>query len=167
MSPIFLWYMLWNPAFSHVATPENLRCFCDPEKNRVDFTERLRFSNQGADWMEDYFYSRKSDFFFSIFDNSCTCVLVTKIFCINLISCFQPQGLSCKVCQSLRKKGHTGCSFWDRFRNFLHNFTWFFQFISWTNWVNSGKSMDSCWISCQVMAEMKKVYDDLIIIRLY
>ena len=28
----------------------------------------------------------------------------------------------------------------------------FFQFISWTNWVNSGKFMDNWWISCQVMA---------------
>ena len=27
--------------------------------------------------------------------------------------------------------------------------------------------MDICWISCQVMADMKKVYDDLIIINLY
>ena len=33
--------------------------------------------------------------------------------------------------------------------------------------VNSGKFMDNCWISCQVMANMKKVYDDLIIINLY
>ena len=30
--------------------------------------------------------------------------------------------------------------------------------------VNPGKFMDNCWISCQVMADMKKVYDDLIII---
>ena len=36
----------------------------------------------------------------------------------------------------------------------------FCQFISWTNWVNAGKS-------CQVMADMKKVYDELIIINLY
>ena len=43
----------------------------------------------------------------------------------------------------------------------------FCQFISWTNWVNSGKFMDNCWISCQVMADLKKVYDDLIIINLY
>ena len=43
----------------------------------------------------------------------------------------------------------------------------FFQFISWTNWVNSGKFMDNCWISCQVMADMEKIYDDLIIINLY
>ena len=43
----------------------------------------------------------------------------------------------------------------------------FCQFISWTNWVNSGKFMDNCWISCQVMADMKKVCDDLIIINLY
>ena len=42
----------------------------------------------------------------------------------------------------------------------------FFQFISWTNLVNSGKSMDNCWISCQVMAGMKKAYNDLTIINL-
>ena len=28
----------------------------------------------------------------------------------------------------------------------------FCHFISWTNWVNSGKFMENCWISCQVMA---------------
>ena len=45
----------------------------------------------------------------------------------------------------------------------------FCQFISWTNWVNSGKSMYNCWISCQVMADndMEKIYDNLIIINLY
>ena len=43
----------------------------------------------------------------------------------------------------------------------------FCQFISLTNWVNSGKFMDNCWISYQVMADMRKVYDDLIIINLY
>ena len=43
----------------------------------------------------------------------------------------------------------------------------FCQFISWTNWVNSGKCMDHCWISCQVRADMKKVYDDIIMINLY
>ena len=43
----------------------------------------------------------------------------------------------------------------------------FFQFISWTNFVNSGKFMNNWWISCQVMADMKKIYDDLIIINLY
>ena len=34
----------------------------------------------------------------------------------------------------------------------------FCQFISWTNWVNSGKFMETeyCWISCQVMADMEK-----------
>ena len=42
----------------------------------------------------------------------------------------------------------------------------FCHFISWTNWVNSGKFMDNCWISCQVMADMKKVYNNLIIINL-
>ena len=43
----------------------------------------------------------------------------------------------------------------------------FCQFISWTYWVNSGKFMDNCWILCQVKADMKKGYDDLIIINLY
>jgi hypothetical protein len=43
----------------------------------------------------------------------------------------------------------------------------FCHVISWTNWVNSGKFMDNCWISCQFMADMKKVYDNLIIINLY
>ena len=43
----------------------------------------------------------------------------------------------------------------------------FCQFISCTNWVNSGKFINNCLISCQVMAGMKKVYDDLIIINLY
>ena len=42
----------------------------------------------------------------------------------------------------------------------------FFQFISWTNWVNSGKYMDNCWISCQVIADIKKVYNNLIIFNL-
>ena len=59
----------------------------------------------------------------------------------------------------------TGYSFWDQLRNFLHEL--FCQFISWTNWVNSGKFMDNCWISCQVMAGMEKFYDDLIIFNLY
>ena len=27
--------------------------------------------------------------------------------------------------------------------------------------------MDNCWMSCQVVADMKKVYNDLIIINLY
>ena len=31
-------FFLWNPAFSQDATLENLRCFCHPGKNRVDFT---------------------------------------------------------------------------------------------------------------------------------
>ena len=43
----------------------------------------------------------------------------------------------------------------------------FCQFISSTNWVNSGKFMDNWWISCQVMADMKNFYDDLMIITLY
>ena len=51
------------------------------------------------------------------------------------------------------------------FYTYLHEL--FCQFINWTNWVNSGKFMDNCWISCQVMADMKKVYDDLTIINLY
>ena len=36
------------------------------------------------------------------------------------------------------------------------------QFISWTNWANSGKFI--CWISCQIMADIKKIYDDLIVL---
>ena len=43
----------------------------------------------------------------------------------------------------------------------------FCQFISWTNWVNAGKFMGNCWISFQVMADMKKNFDDLIIVNLY
>ena len=39
----------------------------------------------------------------------------------------------------------------------------FFQFISWTDWVNAGKFLDNCWISWQIMADMKEVYDNLII----
>ena len=42
----------------------------------------------------------------------------------------------------------------------------FCQFLTWTDLVNSAKFMDNCWISCQVMADMKKVYDNLIIINL-
>ena len=43
----------------------------------------------------------------------------------------------------------------------------FCQFITWTNWENTGKFTDNCWISCQVMADMKKVYNNFIIISLY
>ena len=43
----------------------------------------------------------------------------------------------------------------------------FCQFISWTNLVNSGKSMDNCWTSCQVMTNMENFYVDLRIINLY
>ena len=32
----------------------------------------------------------------------------------------------------------------------------FCQFIKWTNFGNSGKSMDNCWMSRRVMADMKK-----------
>ena len=32
----------------------------------------------------------------------------------------------------------------------------FCQFVNWTNWVNFGKFMDNCWISCQVMVDIKK-----------
>ena len=38
----------------------------------------------------------------------------------------------------------------------------FCQVISLSNWVNSGKFMDNC----QVMVDMKKVYNDLTIINL-
>ena len=43
----------------------------------------------------------------------------------------------------------------------------FGQFIRWTNWVNFDNFVDNCWISCQVMADRKKVYDCLTIINLY
>ena len=43
----------------------------------------------------------------------------------------------------------------------------FSQFISWTNWVNSGKFRDNSGISCQVMADMENFYANLIIINLY
>ena len=59
----------------------------------------------------------------------------------------------------------TGYSFLDRLCNFLHEL--FYQFISWTNWVNSGKCMDNCWISCQRYGWYEKVYNDFIIINLY
>ena len=52
------------------------------------------------------------------------------------------------------------------FAIFYTNLHEFYQFISWTNWVNSGKSMVNCWISCKVMADMEKFYKDLIIINL-
>ena len=60
---------------------------------------------------------------------------------------------------------HTGYSFCDRLCNVVHKM--FCQFISWTNWVNSGEFMENCWISCQVMADMENFYDDLRIINLY
>ena len=41
------------------------------------------------------------------------------------------------------------------------------SYLSWTNWVNSGKFMDNCWILCQVMADKENFYNDLIIINLY
>ena len=50
------------------------------------------------------------------------------------------------------------------FTKILHEL--FCQFISWTNWVYSGKFLDNCWISCQVMADMEIFYNDLIIITL-
>ena len=64
---------------------------------------------------------------------------------------------SCQV--QVKKK--TGYFFLDQLCNFFHEL--FCQFISWINWVNSGKFIDNCWISCQVMADMKKVCNDLII----
>ena len=59
-----------------------------------------------------------------------------------------------------RMVSFTGYSFWDQLRIFYTNLHELFcQLISWTNRVNSGKFMDNCWISCQVMADVKKVYD--------
>ena len=94
--------------------------------------------------------------------------------CVNLITVFQFQ--TCKV---------RNFQNWDRFQTnklfplyrlfFLRLIAQFFytnlhelfcQFIHWTNWVNSGKSKDNIWISCQVMVDMEKVYDDLLIINL-
>ena len=63
---------------------------------------------------------------------------------------------------------NTGYSFWDQMRNIYTNLHELFcQFIGWVNWINFGKFMDNCWISCQAMADMEKFYDDLIIINLY
>ena len=67
---------------------------------------------------------------------------------------------NCRKEKLLSKIAVTGYSFWDRFiYTNLHELLC--QFISWTNWVNSGKFMENCWRSCQVMADMKKDYDDL------
>ena len=51
------------------------------------------------------------------------------------------------------------------FTKILHEL--FCQFISWTNWVYSGKFLYNCWISCQVMADMENFYNDLILFNLY
>ena len=60
-------------------------------------------------------------------------------------------------------KFFTGYSFWDRLRNFYTNLHELFcQLISWTKRVNSGKFIGNCWISCLVMADIKKVYNDLL-----
>ena len=59
----------------------------------------------------------------------------------------------------------TGYSFWDWFRNFWLKFTWIVLPVHKLN--KLGKFMDNCWISCQVMADMEKFYDNLIIINLY
>ena len=60
-----------------------------------------------------------------------------------------------------------GYPFWKRLPIFYTNLHELFcQFKSWTNWVNSGKFVDNCWISCQVMADMQKIYDDLMNINL-
>ena len=59
------------------------------------------------------------------------------------------------------KEVHTGYSFWDQLQNFLHKFTWIVLSVHKLN--KLGKFMDN---SCQVMADMKKVYDNLTIINL-
>ena len=60
-------------------------------------------------------------------------------------------------CKTIGFSVATGYSFWDRLHNFFTQiYMNCFQFISWTNWVNSGKFLDNCWISCQVMADMEK-----------
>ena len=45
MAPTFFWFTLWNPAFSQVATLENLRCFATLKK-KVYFTG-LQITSQG------------------------------------------------------------------------------------------------------------------------
>ena len=63
---------------------------------------------------------------------------------------------------------NAGYSFWDWLRNFLHKPTWIVLSVhKLNNWVNSGKFMDNCWTSCQVMTNMKTIYNHLIIINLY
>ena len=65
------------------------------------------------------------------------------------------------------KNANTGYSFWDRLRNFLNKLTWIVLSVHKLNKLgNSGKFMDNCWISCQVMDDMEKFYDDLMIINL-
>ena len=52
--------------------------------------------------------------------------------------------------------------------DFLQKFPELFcQFVIWAKFGNSGKSLDNFWISCQVMADMEKFYDNLMIINLY
>ena len=48
---------------------------------------------------------------------------------------------------------------------FLHKFTWIVFSVQKLN--KLGNFTDNFWKSCQVMADMKKVYDDLTIINLY
>ena len=55
----------------------------------------------------------------------------------------------------------TGYSFWDWLNQWI-----VLSVLNLTDLVNSAKFMDNCWISCQVMADMKRVYNDLIIINL-
>ena len=86
-----------------------------------------------------------------LFISNKSMLLISEIFCEVLICTYYRLFFSRSIAQSFYKN--------------LHGLFW--QFISWTNWVNSGNFMVNCWISCQVMADMKKVYKDLIIINLY
>ena len=122
------------------------------------------------------------------------CILLLKLFWPTVRkNCFKDgekllkfKGKGCKFAIFLRSleqftqkvKDHN--NFWNKILNLqvilfeidcaifdtnLHEL--FVQLISWTNWVNSGKFKDNCRISWQVMADMKIVHDDLIIINLY
>ena len=63
-------------------------------------------------------------------------------------------------------KRYTGYSFWYRLRNFLHKFTWIVLSVHKLKKLGKFWFMDNCWISCQVMADMKKVYNALLMIEL-
>ena len=72
-----------------------------------------------------------------LFISNKSMLLISEIFCEVLICTYYRLFFSRSIAQSFYKN--------------LHGLFW--QFISWTNWVNSGKFLDNCWISHQVMAD--------------